>query len=86
VHLDMIREGLKLSCHLRQPQTLGSAKSIWVGASAIIAVKVKIRQDALMASGGYLSFDVLSTAMIPGNRRKIVSDAGSGAYVLSSEF
>jgi hypothetical protein len=39
-----------------------------------------------MASGGYLSFDVLSTAMIPGNRRKIVSDTGSAGYVPSSEF
>jgi hypothetical protein len=65
---------------------LVSAKSSWFGAGGIIAGKVKIRQDALVASGGYLSFDVLSTAMIPGNWGKIVSNTGSAGYVPSSEF
>jgi len=39
-----------------------------------------------MASRSYLSFDVLSTAMISRKRRKIISDAGSAGYVPGSEF
>jgi len=39
-----------------------------------------------MASRSYLASMSSSTAMIPGNRRKIISDAGSAGYVPGSEF
>jgi hypothetical protein len=86
VHLDMILKGLNLLSHSGQPKTVACAKSIWVGASAIIAGKVKSDRMPSWHQKGFLSFDVLSTAMIPGNWRNIICDAGSLGYVPSSEF
>jgi hypothetical protein len=86
VHLDMILKGLILSAHSGQPKTMACAESNLGWSECGHCGKSKITQNALMASQGYLSFDVLSTAMIPGNWRKIISDAGSVGYEPGSEF
>jgi hypothetical protein len=69
VHLDTILKGLNLLSHSGQHKTVACAKGIWVGASAIIVGKVKSDRMPSWHQKSYLSFDVLSTAMIPGNWR-----------------
>jgi serine O-acetyltransferase len=54
---------------------------VWVGANAIIVGKVTIGQEALIAPGAYVNFDVPSKAVVLGNPGKIVSMSGSEGYV-----
>jgi serine O-acetyltransferase len=59
--------------------TLGDR--VWVGAHAIIVGKVTIGNDALIAPGSYVNFDVPEMAVVLGNPGKVVSNAGSKGYV-----
>jgi serine O-acetyltransferase len=54
---------------------------VWVGAHAIIVGKITIGQEALIAPGAYVNFDVPSRAVVMGNPGRIVSDTGSQGYV-----
>jgi serine O-acetyltransferase len=54
---------------------------VWVGANAIIVGKIIIGQEALIAPGAYVNFDVPLRAVVMGNPGKIVSYAGSQGYV-----
>jgi serine O-acetyltransferase len=54
---------------------------VWVGASAIIVGKVTIGDDALIAPGAYVNFDVPSMAVVLGNPGKVVSSTGSVGYI-----
>jgi hypothetical protein len=86
VHLAYDPERIKLVGPLRATQNSGLCQEYLGWSECGHCGKSKVRQNALMASEGYLSFDVLSTAMTPGNWRKIICDAGSVGYVPSSEF
>ena len=54
---------------------------VWVGANAIIVGKVSIGQDALIAPGAYVNFDVPPMAVVLGNPGKVVANTGSIGYV-----
>jgi serine O-acetyltransferase len=54
---------------------------VWVGANAIIVGKVTIGQEALIAPGAYVNFDVPPNAVVIGNPGQIVSASGSKGYV-----
>jgi serine O-acetyltransferase len=54
---------------------------VWVGANAILVGKITIGEEALIAPGAYVNFDVPSRAVVMGNPGKIVSNAGSQGYV-----
>ena len=59
--------------------TLGDR--VWVGANAIIVGRVTIGNDALIAPGAYVNFDVPAMSVVLGNPGKIVSQSGSKGYV-----
>jgi serine O-acetyltransferase len=52
-----------------------------VGANAIIVGKVTIGDDALIAPGAYVNFDVPEKSIVIGNPGKIVSTSGSAGYI-----
>ncbi|WP_158792379.1 serine O-acetyltransferase [Granulicella sp. L60] len=54
---------------------------VWVGANAIIVGKVTIGQEALIAPGAYVNFDVPANAVVLGNPGKVVAETGSAGYV-----
>ena len=59
--------------------TLGDR--VWVGANSIIVGKVTIGDDALIAPGAYVNFDVPPMAVVLGNPGKVVAETGSVGYV-----
>lgn len=59
--------------------TLGDR--VWVGAHAIIVGKISIGNDALIAPGAFVNFDVPPMAVVLGNPGKVVSDSGSVGYI-----
>lgn len=59
--------------------TLGDR--VWVGNHAIIVGKIKIGNQALIAPGAFVNFDVPARAVVLGNPGKIVSDTGSDGYI-----
>jgi serine O-acetyltransferase len=63
----------------RGAPTLGDR--VWVGANAIIVGKVTIGDDALIAPGAYVNFDVPEKSIVIGNPGKIVSTSGSAGYI-----
>lgn len=54
---------------------------VWVGANAVIVGRVTIGDDALIAPGAFVNFDVPAMAVVVGNPGKVVSDKGSVGYV-----
>lgn len=54
---------------------------VWIGANATVVGKITIGQEALIAPGAYVNFDVPSRAVVLGNPGQIVSDAGSAGYI-----
>ena len=54
---------------------------VWIGAHAILVGKITIGEDALIAPGAYVNFDVPDRAVVLGNPGKIVADTGSAGYV-----
>lgn len=78
-----IAQGVTIGAASRGPRmgapVLGDR--VWVGAHAIIVGKVTIGDDALIAPGAFVNFDVPSMAVVLGNPGKVVSDAGSVGYI-----
>ena len=54
---------------------------VWVGAHAIIVGKITVAEQALVAPGAYVNFDVPAQGLVLGNPGKVVSMAGSEGYV-----
>lgn len=54
---------------------------VWIGAHAILVGKITIGEDALIAPGAYVNFDVPEKAVVLGNPGKIVAYTGSAGYV-----
>lgn len=54
---------------------------VWIGANAILVGKISIGNDALIAPGAYVNFDVPEHAVVMGNPGKVVADTGSTGYV-----
>lgn len=54
---------------------------VWVGSNAIIVGKITVGDDALIAPGAYVNFDVPAKAVVLGNPGRIVSTTGSEGYV-----
>ena len=54
---------------------------VWIGSHAIIVGKITVSEDALIAPGAYVNFDVPSKAVVLGNPGRIISDAGSTGYI-----
>lgn len=54
---------------------------VWIGAHAIVVGLISVGNDALIAPGAYLNFDVPSGAVVIGNPGKVVSYKGSAGYV-----
>ena len=59
--------------------TLGDR--VWIGAHAIVVGKVTIGDDALIAPGAYVNFDVPPHSVVLGNPGRIVSQSGSAGYI-----
>jgi serine O-acetyltransferase len=78
-----IGHGVTIGATSRGPRTGAPTLEdrVWVGAHAIIVGKVTIGQDALIAPGAYVNFDVPSMAVILGNPGAVVSTSGSIGYV-----
>lgn len=54
---------------------------VWIGAYAILVGRITVGQDALIAPGSYVNFDVPENAVVLGNPGKIVAYTGSAGYV-----
>jgi serine O-acetyltransferase len=54
---------------------------VWIGAHAIVVGRVSVGDDALIAPGAFVNFDVPPSSVIVGNPGQIVSDRGSTGYV-----
>ena len=54
---------------------------VWLGSNAIVVGNVTIGDDALIAPGAYVNFDVPASAVVLGNPGRIVSQKGSAGYV-----
>ena len=52
-----------------------------MGAHAIVVGKITIGNDALIAPGAYVNFDVPCGSVVLGNPGKIVSQKGSAGYI-----
>ncbi len=59
--------------------TLGDR--VWVGSHAIVVGKITIGDDALIAPGAFVNFDVPPNSVVLGNPGKIVSQTGSVGYI-----
>lgn len=53
----------------------------WIGANAILVGKITVGDDALIAPGAYVNFDVPAKAVVLGNPGKIVANTGSVGYL-----
>ena len=56
---------------------------VWIGANATVVGRITVGEEALIAPGAYVNFDVPSRAVVLGNPGRIVSNAGSAGYVNS---
>lgn len=54
---------------------------VWIGTYAIVVGNIRVGDDALIAPGAFVNFDVPSSSVVIGNPGKIVSDRGSAGYV-----
>jgi serine O-acetyltransferase len=54
---------------------------VWIGANAVVVGGITIGDDALIAPGAYVNFDVPEAATVLGNPGKIVAYSGSAEYV-----
>ncbi len=81
-----IAHGVTIGTASRGPRTgaptLGDR--VWVGANAVLVGKIAIGDDALIAPGAYVNFDVPSMAVVLGNPGTVVSSEGSIGYVNST--
>jgi len=78
-----IAQGVTIGATSRGPN-LGAPtlqNRVWVGAHAIVVGKITIGNDALIAPGAYVNFDVPSYSVVLGNPGRIVSQKGSAGYI-----
>ena len=54
---------------------------VWVGAHAILVGKINVGNDALIAPGAYVNFDVPAHGLVLGNPGRVVAMTGSEGYV-----
>lgn len=54
---------------------------VWIGANAVLVGRITIGDDALIAPGAYVNFDVPPKAVVLGNPGKIVAETGSAGYL-----
>jgi serine O-acetyltransferase len=54
---------------------------VWIGTHAIIVGNVHVGDDALVAPGAFVNFDVPPSSVVVGNPGKIVSEKGSIGYI-----
>ena len=54
---------------------------VWVGSNATIVGSISVGDEALIAPGAYVNFDVPPRAVVLGNPGRIVSNTGSDGYV-----
>ncbi len=54
---------------------------VWVGAHAILVGKINVAENALIAPGAYVNFDVEASGLVLGNPGKVVAMTGSEGYV-----
>lgn len=54
---------------------------VWIGSNATVVGKVTVGEDALIAPGAYVNFDVPPMAVVLGNPGRIVSSSGSEGYI-----
>ena len=57
------------------------ADRVWVGAHGIVVGNIHVAEDALLAPGAYVNFDVPAEGLVLGNPGKLVSMTGSRGYV-----
>ena len=57
------------------------ADRVWVGAHAIVVGRIEVAEEALIAPGAYVNFDVPANGLVLGNPGKVVSMTGSQGYV-----
>ena len=81
------------NCNLAQGVTIGATSRgrrlgaptlgdrVWVGAHAILVGKITIADEALIAPGAYVNFDVPAGSVVLGNPGRIVAQTGSRGYV-----
>lgn len=54
---------------------------VWIGAHAIVVGRVSIGDDALIAPGAFVNFDVPPRSVVIGNPGKVVANSGSAGYI-----
>ena len=54
---------------------------VWVGSNATIVGGITVGEQALIAPGAYVNFDVPPKAVVLGNPGRVVSNTGSQGYV-----
>lgn len=54
---------------------------VWIGANATVVGKITLGQEALIAPGAYVNFDVPSRAVVLGNPGRVVAHSGSAGYL-----
>lgn len=54
---------------------------VWIGPNAIVVGRINIGNDALIAPGAYVNFDVPSNAVVSGNPASVLSLRSSSGYV-----
>lgn len=54
---------------------------VWLGCNSVVVGKITIGDDALIAPGAYVNFDVPPKAVVLGNPGKIVAETGSAGYM-----
>lgn len=54
---------------------------VWIGTNAIVVGGITIGEDAMIAPGAFVNFNVPPCSVVLGNPGKIVSQDGSSAYI-----
>ena len=54
---------------------------VWVGAHAVLVGKITVGDEALIAPGAYVNFDVPPRAVVLGNPGQVVAHTGSEGYI-----
>lgn len=93
VHPDVV---IGPGCNLCQGVTLGVSgrgerhgvpvigARVWIGTNAVIAGRLRVGDDALVAANALVTRDVAPRAVVMGNPAQVVSFEGSSAYVSPS--
>lgn len=54
---------------------------VWIGANATVVGRITVGNDALIAPGAYVNFDVPSQSVVLGNPGRVVGETGSAGYI-----